>query len=193
MKDVLLTSPEFIRLNSNISDNLNNKVLATAIREAQAIELQQLIGTNLLDKLKTIVDTEEYSLAENANYKSLLDYIQFYLSYTAIAKTVMLVNYKIDNVGVVTTRDENIDNISLDDAYSIQEYYQKKADHYAYLIQLFLLEHYADYPELTEPQIYKIRACLYSATNSNIWLGGVRGKGFWKQWPYRCQRGNNWP
>ena len=40
MKNILLCSPDFVRLNSNISDNCNSKVLATAIREVQEDELQ---------------------------------------------------------------------------------------------------------------------------------------------------------
>ena len=49
MRNVLLTSPDFVRLNSNISDNVNSKVLTTAIREVQEDELQEILGTLLLE------------------------------------------------------------------------------------------------------------------------------------------------
>lgn len=193
INDALLISPEFIKLNSNISDNLNEKVLATAIREAQSIDLQQIIGQCLLDKLKELVMNEEIYIDENIAYKELLDQAQFFLAYTAIAKVVMLVNYKIDNVGVVTTRDENIDNITLDEAFQIQDHYQAKADHYAYMLENYVLEHQREFPELSGCQCRKIKATLYSASNSKIWLGGARGRNGWVSgWNgYRYNKFNN--
>ena len=50
MRNILLCSPDFIRLNSNISDNVNSKVLATAIREVQEDELQEILGQLLFEK-----------------------------------------------------------------------------------------------------------------------------------------------
>jgi len=50
--DTLLTSPDFVKSVTNISDNLNGKVMQAAIREAQEIDLKQIIGSCMLSKLK---------------------------------------------------------------------------------------------------------------------------------------------
>lgn len=193
MKNVLLTSPDFVRLNSNISDNVNSKVLATAIREVQEDELQEILGTILLEKLQTLVENNTIESEGNEIYKEALDKAQMFITYKVIAEVIMMVNYKIDNAGLIQTRDENMDYAGLDDTLTMKNHYDTKADHYAYLLQNFLMEHINDIPELTEWQAWKIRSTLYSAANPSIFLGGARGRGYWRQWPYRYQYGANFP
>lgn len=192
MKNVLLTSPEFIRLNSNISDNLNSKVLATAIREVQEDELQEILGGLLLEKLMELVENNEIEDEENKIYKDVLDKAQMFIVYKVIAEVIVLVNAKIDNAGLIQTRDENMDYMSLSDTFQLKSYYDSKSSHYAYLLQNFLLEHLNEIPELTECQCWKIHSTLYSAASPSIFLGGARGRGFWRLFPYRYQRGMNW-
>lgn len=193
MRNVLLTSPDFIRLNSNISDNINSKVLATAIREVQEDELMEIMGEELVDKLQSLVENNEINLDENEAYKDVLDKAQMFITYKVIAEVIMMVNCKIDNAGLIQTRDENMDYMSLDETFTLKNYYDIKADHYAYLLQNFLIEHLNILPELTEYQAWKIHSTLYSAANPSIFLGGARGRGFWKMFPYRHQYGMNWP
>lgn len=193
MANVLLTSPDFVRLNSNISDNVNSKVLTTAIREVQDDELQEILGTLLLEKLQTLVENNTINQAGNEIYKSTLDKAQLFITYKVIAEVIMKVNYKIDNAGLIQTRDENMDYAAMDDTLTIKSHYDQKADHYAYLLQNFLMEHINEIPELTKWQAWKIRSTLYSAASPSVFLGGPRGRGWFKSWPYRCQRGMNWP
>lgn len=193
MRNVLLTSPDFVRLNSNISDNVNSKVLATAIREVQEDELQEILGTILLDKLQTLVENNTIESEGNEIYKEVLDKAQMFITYKVIAEVIMMVNYKIDNAGLIQTRDENMDYAGMDETLTMKNHYDTKADHYAYLLQNFLMEHINEIPELTEWQAWKIRSTLYSAANPSIFLGGARGRGFWKYFPYRNQYGANFP
>lgn len=193
MRNVLLTSPDFVRLNSNISDNVNSKVLTTAIREVQEDELQEILGTLLLEKLQDLVENNEIDLPANKTYKDALDKAQMFITYKVIAEVIMMVNYKIDNAGLIQTRDENMDYAGMDDTLTMKNHYDTKADHYAYLLQNLLMEHINEIPELTEWQAWKIRSTLYSAANPSIFLGGARGRGWFRAWPYRCQRGMNWP
>lgn len=193
MKNVLLTSPDFVRLNSNISDNVNSKVLATAIREVQEDELQEILGQLLFEKLQDLVENGEISNEENAKYKNLLDKAQMFITYRVIAEIIVMLNMKIDNAGLIQTRDENMDYMGLDDTMTMKNYYDTKASHYAYLLQNYLMEHLTEIPELTECQAWKIRSTLYSAASPSIFLGGARGRGWFRFFPYRYQRGMNWP
>ena len=193
MKNVLLTSPDFVRLNSNISDNVNSKVLATAIREVQEDELQEILGQLLFEKLQDLVESGEISNEENAKYKNLLDKAQMFITYRVIAEIIVMLNMKIDNAGLIQTRDENMDYMGLDDTMTMKNYYDTKASHYAYLLQNYLMEHLTEIPELTECQAWKIRSTLYSAASPSVFLGGARGRGWFRFFPYRYQRGMNWP
>lgn len=193
MKNILLCSPDFVRLNSNISDNCNSKVLATAIRETQEDELQEIIGQLLFEKLQDLVESGEIENTEFKIYKDVLDKAQMFITYKVIAEVTMMYSFKIDNAGVVQSRDEYLDNIGIDDTLSIKNYYDTKASHYAYLLQNYLMEHLTEIPELTECQAWKIRSTLYSAASPSVFLGGARGRGWFRFFPYRYQRGMNWP
>ena len=193
MRNVLLCSPDFIRLNSNISDNVNSKVLATAIREVQEDELQEILGQILFSKLQDLVSDDSISNPENSIYKEVLDRSQMFITYRVISEIIIMLNCKIDNAGLIQTRDENMDYMSLDDSFTLKQHYDTKSSHYAYLLQNYLMEHLSEIPELTEFQAWKIRSTLYSAASPSVFLGGPRGKGWFRFFPYRYQRGMNWP
>lgn len=193
MKNVLLCSPDFVRLNSNISDNVNSKVLATAIRETQDDELQEILGQILLEKLQDLVENNTIENPENKIYKDVLDKAQMFIVYKVIAEIIVMLNCKVDNAGLIQTRDENMEFMSLDDTFTLKQHYDTKASHYAYLLQNFLMENLNLIPELTEFQAWKIKSTLYSAASPSVFLGGPRGRGFWRIWPYRDQFGINFP
>ena len=193
MTNVLLTSPDFVRENSNISDNVNSKVLASAIREVQDDELQEIIGQLLFEKLKEMVADGTIVQPENKAYKDVLDKSQMFITYRVIAELLVMLNMKIDNAGLIQTRDENIDYMGLDDTMTMKNYYDTKASHYAYILQNYLMEHLNEIPELTECQAFKIRSTLYSAATPSVFLGGARGRGWFRFFPYRYQRGMNYP
>lgn len=193
MKNVLLTSPDFIRLNSNISDNVNSKVLSTAIREVQEDELQEILGQLLFEKLQDLVYSGDIEDPEYEAYKNVLDKSQMFITYRVIAEIIIMLNAKIDNAGLIQTSDENMDPMTLEDTLTLKQHYDTKASHYAYLLQNYLMEHLSELPELTECQAWKIRSTLYSAATPSVFLGGARGKGWFRFFPYRYQRGMNWP
>lgn len=193
MKNILLCSPDFVRLNSNISDNVNSKVLATAIREVQEDELQEILGQILYNKLQDMVEDGSIEDENNIAYKNVLDKAQLFITYKVIAEVIVMLNVKIDNAGLIQTRDENMDYMDLDDTMTMKQYYDSKASHYAYLLQNYLMENLSEIPELTECQAWKIRSTLYSAASPSIFLGGARGRGWFKFFPYRFQMGINWP
>lgn len=174
--DVLLTSEEFVKSYSNISNNVNGKYLRVAIREAQEIELREILGSCLLNKLKALVEAEELELPENGIYMEIIDQCQYFLAYTAVKNLCLTTSYKIDNIGVSQTYDENIQSMSLEDTYNIMEQYARKADYYCHLLQEFLISRKEFIPELTDSQCSCIQANLYHAATGGIWMGGRRGK-----------------
>jgi hypothetical protein len=181
MDNVLLTNIENIKQTTNISDNVNGKVLQTAIVEAQEIDLQEIIGTKLLNKLKQLVRAGEVSLPGNEVYKELMDIIQIYLAYNTVTKALIPLTYKIDNIGVVQTTDENIATLQIDDVYNINEYYKKRADYYGSRIQNYVLKHRGEL-EICDNDCYQISAHLNSAANTGLWLGGALGYGYEKDY-----------
>ena len=191
--DTLLTSPDFVKSVTNISDNINGKVMQSAIREAQEIDLKEIIGAVMLNKLKQLVNDKTINDKANENYLELLNECQYFLSYTVVSKLCIITSYKIDNAGVVKTNDENIQNASEDEIFDMQNFYQRKADYFCSQLQAYILANLGILPEITEYQCMQIRSHLHSAANSSIWLGGRRGKGYGRPGLYRYQPGNNLP
>lgn len=175
-REILLSSEDFIKSVTNISDNLAGKFILPSLREAQEVGLKSVLGAALLGKLKALVSDGTISAEANAAYKELLDECQYYLAYKTIVEVTVKAAYKIANAGVTKTPDENVQEASEVEIGRLQAYYEDKADSYCRTLQAFVLEHRASYPELDENKCYEIRSNLYSAASGGLWLGGARGK-----------------
>lgn len=185
--DILLTSEEFVKSYSNISNNVNGKYLRVAIREAQEIDLRGILGSCLLDKIKELLDSGDIEASENGIYQEILDQCQYFLAYTSVKNLCLTTSFKIDNIGVSQTYDENVSSMSLDDTYNIMEQYARKADYFCGLLQDYLLKHKQFIPELTDSQCSCIQSNLDNAATGGIWMGGRRGK--FSGNPCGCGRG----
>jgi len=176
MVNILLISEDKIKTFTNLNDNTFGKLLQPALREAQDVYLQQIIGSCLYNKILSLVATDEIGEAENYNYKSLLDnQIQDFLLYQTLVNIIPLVNIKIANFGSVVSQDQYIVKLSQGDTDLIMNYYQKYADVYQKRLQDYLLQHCEDFPELQECNCTEIKPNLKSNTNlSPIFLGGER-------------------
>ena len=176
--DVLLVSEDYIKSTTNVSDNISNDYLLPAIKLAQDIELEQTIGTQLLEKLQKLVFDNDISNEKNYNYKLLLDkYIQPYLAYCTIQHLVPTVAYKLVNQGIVRTDDEKSYNITSNEVDKTSDFYSHIANTFKKRLQLFLIANYNNFTELLNwKSIADIRANLYSAAGCNVSLGGPRGK-----------------
>ena len=191
MKEILLTSEASVKGLTAISDNVESKYLLPAIREAQEIYLREIIGDALMAKLQWCVDNNAFRGAfapadfnddfeteggGNPQYKKLLGKIQYYLAYKTVAELIPKVSFKIANMGVVKTSDDNVQNATYNEIVLQRDYYVSRADYYCLMLQNFLLENKSDYPELSQQKANEIHATLKSAASCGIWLGGPRGK-----------------
>lgn len=176
--NVLLVSEDYIKSVTNLNDNVCGDYLLPSIQIAQTVELEETIGTPLVNKLQELVATGDIKLEEYKPYKYLLDnYLQPFLAYAALSHIVMPISFKLTNSGVMRTADEKMNYSSADESDKVKAYYKKLADTYQYRLQRFLIGNYNLYPELLKYRsIADLRANLYSAASCNLFLGGARGK-----------------
>lgn len=175
MKQILLTSEAFIKGLCNIDENLAGKFLKSALVEAQEIDLKSVLGDCLLDSLKNMVAAkkeEEVEIPEP--YAELLNKVQYVLAYRTITSLCIMATYKLANVGTVVTSDDNVHNLSWSDLTAVREYYTHKGDEYTRQLQTYLLENRSSFPELKACDCNRLKANLYSAASSGLWLGGAR-------------------
>lgn len=170
--EYLLTSEDFIKSVTNISDNLSGKYLQGAIREAQETALRDVLGSCLLDALKARMAAKTLA----GWYKELVDRCQYFLAYTAIADVTMKATFKISNFGLNKSADENLQVATMDEVAANQGYYLAKADAECLRLQTWILQNRTEFPELDACSCERMTANLKSAATCGIWLGGCRGK-----------------
>lgn len=175
-KEVFLISPTFIRENSNVSTNLQDKFLLSAIREAQNIDFQTVVGTKMLDKLKELVKTGDIQDVKYSVYKELLDIAKYFLMFAVIQRVIVSANIKIDNIGANITTDNNVETLDIDNMFKIKNYYRSQTDFYENILEGFCIDNYSKLKELGGNCLHKINPHLNSAASCSIFLGGKRGK-----------------
>lgn len=176
MQSVLFTNSKYIKSVTPLDDNLGDKFILPALRQAQNEDYRCIIGDALYNKLSDILNNGEILLEENVAYKDLIDRSQSFLAYSTMVKVIPMVSYKVGNIGINRTHDDNIEYTSMDEMFQLQRYFEQSRDFQKKQLQQFLLNNKAAYPELNECACNAIRSNLYAADSSNIFLGGARGK-----------------
>lgn len=175
MTQILLISEDYIKTNSGLNDNVWGSYLTPAVREAQDIRLQQILGSALYQSLLKKVENGAIRNADFKPYKTLLDeYVQIYLMYQTISDLVPIIGVKLTNLGVVISNDERVANLSQSERDLVQTYYAQRAEFYGKRLQEFLKDNRADFKELGECD--DIHPTLDSTAETGLWLGGLRGK-----------------
>lgn len=175
MTNILLISEDYIKTNSGLNENIWGSYLTPAIREAQDIKLQEILGSSLYQSVIEKVKNGAIRNTQFNAYKELLDnYIQVYLMYQTISDLVPIIGIKLTNLGVVVSNDEHLTNLSQSDRSLVQTYYEQRADFYGKRLQDFLKTNSEAFVELGECS--DISPTLDSAASTSLFLGGIRGK-----------------
>lgn len=183
-QEILLTNSDYVRGVTLIDNNMPDKFLLSAIREAQEVGLQEIVGGVMFKKLKTLVADGSIQDSGNTVYKELINESQLYLAYKSVANLCLITNVKISAGGLQQTSDENLTVLDVEDTFTIQKHYDDKADFFAKRLQKYILQNIENLPEISESRCNEMRANLYSGANTNVFLGGARGKGKYHFPPY---------
>lgn len=177
MNRILLISEDYIKTHSNLNENVWGEYLTPAIREAQDIGLQQIIGSCLYNSILSKVADGSITGETETAYKTLLDdYIQPYLMYQVITDLVPIIGVKLANIGVVISNDDRIVNLGEAERNRLGTYYKYRADFYCGRLQKFLITNKVLFNELDECTCQNIKATLDSAASIGLFLGGARGR-----------------
>lgn len=168
---ILLISEDYFKTQSGLNDNIYGSYLLPTIRESQDIDLQQIIGSELLDTLCAMIEDE--TILYESNYKILLDkYIQPFLLYATICNLIPFVATKISNIGLVINNDEHVVNVSKNERdYLIWQYNYKKV-FYKKKLQKYLCKNKSKFNELNKEQ--EILPNLIFTEELPIYVGGAK-------------------
>lgn len=159
IKNTMLVSPDDVKGATYTNYNVDDALVGPTIREAQEIHLQSIIGSNLFYRLQALVfnqimgNTDAIDDEENAEYKTLLDeYIQPYLVNKAQALLCVPASFKLRNLGVTKTSDDNIQQVTLKEVMAVQRRFNEMAAKYATYLSKYLCAHKEDFEELGQSE-----------------------------------------
>ncbi len=148
MTTVQLISEAKIREFTDMNNNVDSKLISNAIREAQDIDLQRLLGTLLYNKILSDVQSNTLTGA----YKTLVDdWIQNFLLYATYYNTLEYIYMRPRNNGLLTpTSGENSESVDRAMYNVKRQSVQNKREFYAEKLTDYLIENQNSYPEISE-------------------------------------------
>ena len=146
MTNVQLISEAKIRQYTDMNDNVDSKLIVNAIREAQDIELQRILGTLLYNK---VIDEVANSTLSGV-YKTLVDeYVQNFLLYAVYYNTLEAIYLRPRNNGLlIPNGGENSDTADRSMYNVKRQSVKNKSEFYAEKLSQYLIENQNNYPEL---------------------------------------------
>lgn len=154
-KQIMLTSPNSVKAVTYVNYNVTDDLIGGAIREAQEIHLQSIIGTALLRRLQELVknkienENDNIDSEANAAYKHLLDeYVEPYLISTAQFLLCTPLTFKVRNMGVVQNSDTNVDKVLAGDLNKVEARFKNESLQRATKLSKYLCKYKSAYPEL---------------------------------------------
>lgn len=146
MSIVLLISETTLKRYTVINDNVDACYITPSIVKAQDMGLQPLIGTVLYKKLcEVALHPEDTTLQP---YIDLLnDYVTPYLCNKATAEVQWALFAKIKNNGIVTSQDQQTEQMSISDCEYLRKKYEYDADFYGQRLTDYLKANTNTYPE----------------------------------------------
>lgn len=145
----LLISETTLKTQTAVNANVNPEYIVPSIHKAQDIGLQPLIGTKLYRKMCDIVaDHSIYTSGGFSHYKTLLDdYITPYLCNKVMAELQIVLFAKIRNAGVITSQDQQTQQLSQSECEYIRKKYDYDADFYGTRLTDYLCVNSSLFPE----------------------------------------------
>lgn len=152
MTQTFLISEAKLREYTDIDNNIDTALVKNAIREAQDIELQRLLGTLLYNKMLDLVSSGDISTGAYSNYKTLLDdYIQNFLLYAVYFYALEPIYLRSRNNGLLTPNGGENSDVASKQLFDMKRQSSKnKMEFYAEKLRDYLIEEEALFPELTQ-------------------------------------------
>jgi hypothetical protein len=149
MSKALLVTTTDIKKYSILNGNVDNDKFIQYIGIAQDIHLKQYLGTDLLEKIQSLLP-DDIDLIGNVLYKNLLNtYVKPMLIHWALVEILPFMAYTVSNGGVFKHNAENSQSVDKNEIDFLVEKERNIADSYTNRFIDFMSYNYLDYPEYT--------------------------------------------
>lgn len=149
MKAIFIT-PRDIKRYSVLSGNVDTDKFIQFVEIAQDIHVQNYLGTDLYNKIQSLILNGTISDAANEKYKTLLEtYIKPMTIYWSLVEYMPNAAYTFSNQGVYKHSSENSETVSKDEIDFLIEKQRSIADNYTRRFIDFMCFNSAKFPEYT--------------------------------------------
>ena len=147
MKAIFITSSDLKRY-SVLDGNIDENRFMPYVEQAQDIHIQNYLGTDLYEKIMSLILDGTIDDVANADYKTLLTtYIKPMLIQWSLVQFFPFVAYTIANGGVYKHSAESSETVSKDEVDYLQAQARTTANYYTDRLVRFLCDRSIDYPE----------------------------------------------
>lgn len=162
----------YIKKRLSVSESLDIKLLKSSIFDAQNIHIQDAIGTNLYEKINTLLINEEMSDAGNEYYKTLFDnYIKISTLYWMMTESIIFTHYKFTNKGIQVQSAEESAPVETNELKYIMSTIKDKAEFYTDRMKKYICANISSFPEYSSnTEIDEVRPNENPFYTSDIYL-----------------------
>ena len=148
MAKALFITTEDIKRYSVLSGNVDPDKFIYMVEIAQDTEIQNYLGTVLLEKLQALIIAGTVNDPANLAYKTLLEtYVKPMTIYWALVLYMPFAAYTIANGGVYKHTSESSETVSKDEVDYLAEKYRDIAQFYTNNFMSFMIYNQTKYPE----------------------------------------------
>ena len=150
MSKALFISIKDLKRKSIIDGNVDADKLVQFVEVAQDTHIQNYLGTDLYNKLQTLITSGTIDDAGNSDYKSLLtDYIKPMLIWFSQSTYLPFAMYQISNGGMYKHTSENSESVSLEEMRALLNRVTETAEFYTRRFVDYMSYNSATFPEYT--------------------------------------------
>jgi|TARA_R110000765_G_scaffold420231_2_gene525086 hypothetical protein len=145
---VLFISEEKLKDSTAISLNVDVQILLPFVKQAQKLYVETKLGTQLCDKLKSLIVAGTVNLPINANYKILLDdFIGEMLPNFALYHAIPFLRFKVENGNIYSKTSETGNAMSTEEAQSLRSEVVNTGEYYMQRMIEYVCNNTSDFPE----------------------------------------------
>jgi|TARA_R110000744_G_scaffold103810_1_gene198948 hypothetical protein len=148
MSYVLFISEAKLKDSTAINLNVDVDLLLPYVRQAQKLYVETKLGTDLNNKLKSLISTGTVGAVGNEAYKTLLDdYIGDMLPNWALFNCIPYLRFKVENGNIYSKTSETGNALSTEEAQHLREEVRNTAEYYTERMIDYIRNNNASFPE----------------------------------------------
>ena len=147
-EEILFIDENYIKRYTYVNGSVDPLLMYPSIYIAQDEHVQQILGTDLFNKVKDLISTGDISDPANVNYKTLLDdYLRKATCWWSMYEMLPHLYIKTDNGSLVIRTSESTTSISMDDFTNYRNEAKQKALYYSKILVNYICKNQQFFPE----------------------------------------------